>query len=116
MTMADAEVLMALRRGPPPAGVAGGDNSTGRLGGLTNRNYKVTAPDGRYVLRIPGEKTGNYINRKVEAHNARAAAAAGVNAEVVFFDESDGLMLCRYLDRCVTMSPELFASRSGAPA
>jgi len=116
MTMAEAEVLAALRRIPLLAEVPADAIETERLGGLTNRNFKVTAPDGRYVLRIPGDKTGDYINRKVEAHNARAAAAAGVNAEVVFFDATDGLMLCRYLDDCVTMSPELFASRAGAPA
>ena len=42
------------------------------------------------MLRIPGEKTGDYINRAVEATNAKAAAAAGVNAEVLFFDAGTG--------------------------
>lgn len=112
----EPELLEALKRIPllakePPAKLA-----AERLGGLTNKNYKITLPSGRYVLRIPGEKTGDYINRKVEAHNARAAAAAKVNAEVLFFDEADGLMLCRYLDGTTTMSPALFHEREGAPA
>src|SRR5262249_8826478 len=37
-------------------------------------------------------------------------------AEVLFFDESEGLMLCRYLEGCVSMTPELFHRRAGAPA
>src|SRR6516162_511600 len=111
--MADEEALTALRRIPLLAGVPAAQIATERLGGLTNRNYKITVPGGRYVLRIPGEKTGDYINRSVEAHNAKAAAAAGVNAQVLFFDESDGLMLCRYLDGCVSMTPALFLSRPG---
>ena len=55
----------------------------------------------RYVLRIPGESTGDYINRAVEATNAKARRGrAGVNAEVLFFDAADGLMLSRFLDGC----------------
>src|SRR5215470_9040722 len=116
MADTDHEALTVLGRIPllatvPPAAIA-----VERLAGLTNRNYKITTPTDRYVLRIPGEKTGDYINRTVEGHNARAAAAAGVNAEVLFFDDSDGLMLCRFLDGCITMSPALFRSRAGAPA
>jgi thiamine kinase-like enzyme len=109
------EALAALKRVPLFAGRMPVEFALERLGGLTNRNFKVTVDDERYVLRIPGEKTSDYIDRKVEANNARAAAAAKVNAEVLFFDEGDGLMLCRYLDGCITMTPALFMSRSGAP-
>jgi thiamine kinase-like enzyme len=116
MAALERDLLAALRRIPLLAKVPQKEIAAARLGGLTNRNYKITVPSGRYVLRIPGEKTGDYIDRRVEAHNARAAAAAGVNAEVLFFDESDGLMLCRFLDGCVTMTPELFHSRPGTPA
>ena len=44
-----------------------------RLGGLTNRNFRIDSPIGRYVLRIPGAGTSEYINRKNEAHAARVA-------------------------------------------
>jgi thiamine kinase-like enzyme len=119
MTM-DQDVLAALQRIPLLAAVAPESLAVERLGGLTNRNYKITTlgdrPGDSYVMRIPGEKTGDYINRAVEAHNAKAAAAAGVNAEVLFFDAGDGLMLCRFLEGCLTMSPELFQMRPGAPA
>ena len=80
-----------------------------RLAGLTNRNYLVTVPAGRAVLRIPGEGTAEYIDRRAEAVAAMSAAAAGVNAEVLFFDESDGLMVTRFVDGAVTMSAERFA-------
>lgn len=87
-----------------------------QLGGLTNRNYKVSLDGEAYVLRVAGEGTSEYIDREVEAHNARVAADAGVNAEVVFFDTADGLMLCRFLPGTVTMTPETFLSTPGAPA
>jgi len=110
------EVEAALGRIPDLAGRPRGAVTWERLGGLTNRVYKLAAGDDVYVLRIAGEGTGDYIDRKVEAHNARVAAAAGVGAEVLFADENSGLMLTRHLDNCVTMSPALFRERAGAPA
>ena len=78
-----------------------------RIGGLTNRNYKVTIGRESYVLRLAGAGTGDYIDRKFEEHNARVAAAAGVNAEVLFFDPGSGTMLCRFVDS-LTMSATSF--------
>ena len=86
-----------------------------RLGGLTNLVYRLKAAGDDYVLRIAGPGTEEYIDRKVEGHNARAAAAAGVSPEVLFFDESDGLMLMPHIP-ATTMTPELFASTEGTPA
>ena len=50
-----------------------------RLGGLTNRVFKVSTGSGNYCLRLPGAGTETYINRGVEKANAEAAAAAGVS-------------------------------------
>ncbi len=112
----DEKVIAALARIPQLSGLAPDTMSCVRLGGLTNLVYRLEAAGERYVLRIPGEGTEDYIDRKVEGHNARVAADAGVSAEVLFFDDGDGLMLARHLDGCVTMSPETFKSRPGAPA
>jgi thiamine kinase-like enzyme len=112
----DEKVSVALKRVPQLKGFAPGSVTCARLGGLTNLVYRLEAGDARYVLRIPGAGTEDYIDRKVEGHNARVAADAGVSAEVLFFDDTDGLMLARHLDGCVTMSPESFKSRPGAPA
>ncbi len=87
-----------------------------RLGGLTNLVYKLGTSAGDFCLRIPGEGTGAYIDRRVEGHNTRVAAAAGVSPEVVFFDEAEGLMLTRFLHGCDTMTPASLRSTPGAPA
>ena len=79
-----------------------------RIGGLTNRNYRITAGPHSYVLRLAGAGTSAYINREAEAHNARVAAAAGVNAEVLYFQSTDGTMLARYVDGARTMSESAF--------
>jgi thiamine kinase-like enzyme len=85
-----------------------------RLGGLTNVNHLVEHPSGRYVLRVPGAGTAEYIDRRAEAIAARAAADCGVNADVVFFDPDDGLMLTRFVDGVVTMDAARFATDPGA--
>jgi len=81
---------------------------TQRLAGLTNVNHLVEHDGARYVLRVPGAGTSEYIDRRAEEVAARAAAAAGVNAEVMFFDPTDGLMLTRFVDGAVTMDAERF--------
>ncbi len=86
-----------------------------RLGGLTNLVYRLEANGQDYVLRIAGPGTEEYIDRTVEGHNARAAAAAGVSPQVLFFDESDGLMLMPHVP-ATTMTPALFGETEGAPA
>ena len=43
-----------------------------------------------------------------------SAAVAGVNADVVYFDASDGLMVTRFVDGGVTMTPERFRADLGA--
>ncbi len=84
-----------------------------RLGGLTNQVFRVDLDGASYCLRLPGEGTSAYIDRKVEAVNAKAAAGAGVSPEVVHFGD-DGVMVTRFLGDAVTMSAELFAARAGA--
>ena len=75
-------------------------------GGLTNTNYKITTPGGRYVVRIAGRDTGLLaIDRENEAHNTIAAAETGVGAPVVaVVPEHDALVLA-FLDGEV-MDPE----------
>jgi thiamine kinase-like enzyme len=80
-----------------------------RLGGLTNRNYRIATPDGKaFVLRIPGAGTSDYIDRKAEQQNAAAADRAGVNAPLLFFDAADGLQVTGFIEGAVTMNGERF--------
>jgi thiamine kinase-like enzyme len=87
---------------------AGATTATTRLAGLTNVNHLVVVGDDRFVLRVPGAGTGEYINRVEEEVAARSAASADVNAEVVFFDATDGLMVTRFIDGAATMNSAAF--------
>lgn len=90
------------------------DYTAERLGGLTNLVFRIDTGSDRYVLRIPGMGTEEYIDRAVEKHNAQVAADADVSADVIYADADSGVMLSRHIDGIVTMTPDLFASREGA--
>jgi thiamine kinase-like enzyme len=90
-------------------------NETGpiqRLGGLTNRVYRIN----NKVLRIPGKGTEEYINRTNEKTTAQEAARIGVSPSVLDFDVSSGIMVTQFVEGAETMTPDLFRSGKGAPA
>jgi thiamine kinase-like enzyme len=83
-----------------------------RLKGLTNRVYKVETAGTRYCLRIPGAGTAALIDRHAEAAHARAAATARIAPEILYFGP-DGVMLTRFVEDAVTLSPQRFRDDPG---
>ena len=115
MTEELKQVHRVLTRIPGFENLEQGAYSVERLGGLTNLVFRIDSAGERYVLRIPGKGTEEYIDRKVEMHNARVAANSGVSAEVLYTN-SNGILLMRHLDDCITMTPREFARREGSAA
>ena len=99
----NSEVLEALSTIDGFDGLDPDSIAVERLGGLTNRNYKINCNHGSYVLRLAGEGTSDYIDRSAELHNADIASRAGVNAEIIHFDVKTGTMICRYIENSVTL-------------
>jgi thiamine kinase-like enzyme len=58
-------------------------------------------------LRLAGGAADTIVDRRAEAANARAAAAAGIGPEVLYADPGGGVLLTRLIDG-VTMSGEAF--------
>jgi len=116
MNQDSSQVHQVLTAIPGFAGLAVDAYSVERLSGLTNLVFRIDTGSDRYVLRIPGKGTEEYIDREVEIHNARVAARADVSAEVLHADSASGVMLSRYIDGIVTMTPDLFGQREGAAA
>ena len=101
------DIRLLLPNIPALAGFSG---PIDRLGGLTNRVYRL----GDHVLRLPGAGTESYINRTFEAAAAHAAARAGVSPQVVHVDPASGIMVTQLVDRATTMTPQGFRDRPGA--
>lgn len=108
-------VQQALRHVPHLSDVTLADSQLVRLGGLTNVVHRVDLANETLIVRIPGKGTEEYIDRAVELNNAIAAARAGVSAEVIWGDADSGIMVSRCIEDIVTMTPEAFSERPGAP-
>ena len=68
-------------------------------GGLTNRNYQVTTPDGSFVARISGAGSELLaIDRDCEYRNSVAAAAAGAGPPVVEYRPQDSVLIIGYIE------------------
>jgi len=67
-------------------------------GGLTNHNYHVVTPDASYVVRCSGSDASLLgIDRDAEHLNTRAAATAGVGAEVFDYRPDLGMLVIAFL-------------------
>ena len=68
-------------------------------GGLTNRNYKVTTPDGPFVARVSsGGSELLAIDRDCEYRNSVTAAVAGAGAPVVEYRPEDSVLVIGYIE------------------
>ena len=67
-------------------------------GGLTNRNLKITTPNGDFVARISSNKSALLsIDRNAEYENSKIAADIGIGAPVYDFLPQSGLLVIGYL-------------------
>lgn len=78
-----------------------------RLGGLTNRTYKVVLENHEaYTIRIPGEGTEEMISRSNERVSTVLASELGVDAQLLYFGDK-GEKVSRYITNAQTMSVQL---------
>jgi thiamine kinase-like enzyme len=77
-----------------------------RIGGLTNRNYKLHQGENALVLRLPGRGTGRFIDRRSERANQEAAARAGFTPQSIFFDGKTGVKITHYLQGAVALDAQ----------
>jgi thiamine kinase-like enzyme len=68
-------------------------------GGLTNRNYKVTTPDGAFVVRLSDDSSQLLaIDRDCEHRNSVTAAAAGAGPPVIEYRRRDRMLVIGYIE------------------
>lgn len=67
-------------------------------GGITNKNYKITADGESFVLRMGGNETKHLgIDRKVEYECSLLASQIGIAPEPTFFLEPEGYIVARFI-------------------
>lgn len=75
------------------------------VGGMTNKNYKISIKDDEYILRVPGVGTENMISRRTEMLNSKLAADCGINVDILKFDENMGIKISKFLKGAETLNP-----------
>ena len=78
-----------------------------RLGGMTNRSYKVTLEDGEELLvRIPGIGTEEMINRLDERKSTELGCKLGIDSELLYFGD-DGAKVMKFIHNPQPMNEEV---------
>ncbi|MCM1142721.1 MAG: choline kinase, partial [Muribaculum sp.] len=56
-----------------------------QIGGMSNKNFKISYDGKNYVLRVPGNGSDGMVERSNEEFNASAACQLGVNPPIRYF-------------------------------
>lgn len=75
-----------------------------KIGGMSNKNFKVTLDDKSYVLRVPGNGSEGMVERSNEEFNAMEACRLGVNPEIRYFNPSTGVKLADFVENAETLN------------
>ena len=76
------------------------------VGGMTNKNFKVNINNEDYILRIPGNGTEEMISRKSEKYNSMIVNDLGIDTDILYFNEVNGIKLSKYIDNAETINPK----------
>lgn len=73
--------------------------------GMTNRSFRFRCRDKRYIMRIPGEGTGEMINRKQEYDVYKVVGREGICDPVRYINAENGYKITEYLESARVCDP-----------
>ncbi|MGB4588342.1 MAG: NTP transferase domain-containing protein [Clostridiaceae bacterium] len=74
--------------------------------GMTNRSFSFKCKEKRYIMRIPGEGTGEMINRTQEALVYNAVKGKVQTDPVVYINPQNGYKMAEYLENIRECNPQ----------
>lgn len=75
-----------------------------KIGGMSNKNFKVTLDGRSYVLRVPGNGSEGMVERTNEEFNALEACKLGVNPAIRYFNPETGIKLADFIENAETLN------------
>jgi thiamine kinase-like enzyme/choline kinase len=75
-----------------------------RIGGMSNKNFRVIFQGKSYVLRVPGPGSEGMVDRTNEEFNALEGCRMGVNPEIRYFDTKTGIKLADFVENAETLN------------
>lgn len=75
-----------------------------KIGGMSNKNFRVDHSGKSYVLRVPGNGSEGMVVRANEEFNANEGSRLGVNPATYYFDPDTGVKLTEYVIGAETLN------------
>lgn len=75
-----------------------------QIGGMSNKNFKISLEGKNYVLRVPGNGSEGMVERVNEEFNAREASKLGINPEIRYFNPESGIKLADFIENAETLN------------
>lgn len=75
-----------------------------KIGGMSNKNFKVNLNGLSYVLRVPGNGSEGMVERTNEEFNALEACKLGINPPIRYFNAHNGIKLADFVDNAETLN------------
>lgn len=73
--------------------------------GMTNRSFRFRCRDKRYIMRIPGEGSGEMIDRRQESEVYRVIRKEGICDPVIYINAENGYKITEYLESARVCDP-----------
>lgn len=75
-----------------------------QIGGMSNKNFKVTKGLYEYVLRVPGIGAEGMVVRSNEEQNSLQACKMGINPPIRYFNAETGIKLADFVKNAETLN------------
>lgn len=75
-----------------------------QIGGMSNKNFKVTKGNNEYVLRVPGNGAEGMVIRSNEEQNSLQACKLGINPPIRYFNAETGIKLADFVKNAETLN------------
>ena len=75
-----------------------------QIGGLSNKNFKVTLSGKEYVLRVPGIGSEGMVVRSFEEQNSLQGCRMGISPNISYFNDKTGVKLTDYIHNAETLN------------
>ena len=75
-----------------------------KIGGMSNKNFRVDYSGRSYVLRVPGNGSEGMVERSNEMFNSSEGSRLGVNPVTYYFNAKTGVKLTEYVAGAETLN------------
>lgn len=83
-----------------------------QIGGLSNKNFKVTFSGREYVLRVPGIGSEGMVVRTFEEQNSLQGCRLGISPNIPYFNDKTGVKLTDYIHNAETLNSATIQRKS----